>query len=80
MVPRLTKSERDKGRWLAFISEIKEIYDNDPVFQVQPRVISFQVGEHPQLPFEGHKFLRFSSRSAGLEQQLQNPTFVGCTV
>lgn len=65
MFPRLTESDSDKSRWLAFINEIKEIYNRDPVFQVQPRVISFQVGEHPQLPFEGHKFLRFSSKVSG---------------
>ena len=65
MVPRLTESDCDKIRWLAFIDELKEVYNKDPMFQVQPRVVEFQVGEHPRLPLEGHKFLRFSSKVSG---------------
>ena len=65
MVPRLTESDSDKNRWLAFIDEVKEVYNKDPVLQVQPRIFNFQVGEHPQLPLEGHKFLRFSSKVSG---------------
>jgi len=65
MVPRLTESDNDKNRWLAFIDEVKEVYNKDPVLQVQPRIFNFQVGEHPQLPLEGHKFLRFSSKVSG---------------
>ena len=65
MVPRLTESDSDKKRWLAVIDELKEVYKEDPVFQVQPRVVEFHVGEHPLLPSEGHKFLRFSSKVSG---------------
>jgi hypothetical protein len=61
-VPRLTESDSEKSRSLAFIDELKEVYNEDPVLQVQPRVVTFQVGEHPQLPLEGHNFLRFSSK------------------
>ena len=43
MVPHLTESDSDKNRWLAFIDELKEVYKKDPVFQVQPCVITFQV-------------------------------------
>jgi len=41
------------------------VYEEDPVFQVQPRVVEFQVGEHPLLPLEGHKFLCFSFKVSG---------------
>ena len=36
-------------------------HKNDPAFKVQALVFKFQVGEHPQLPLEGNKFIRFSS-------------------
>jgi len=62
MVPRLTESDSDKNRWLAFIDEVKEVYNEEAVVQVQTCVVTFKVGEHPQLPLEGHKFLRFSSK------------------
>ena len=65
MVPRLNESKSDKDRWLSFIDLLKKLYNEDPVFQVQPRVITFQVGEYPRLPLEGHKFLRFSSKVSG---------------
>ena len=65
MVPRLDASKSNKDRWLAFIDVLKKVYNEDPVFQVQPRVITFQVGEYPRLPLEGHKFLRFSSKVSG---------------
>ena len=65
MVPRLNESKNNRDRWLVFIDVLKKMYNEDPVFQVQPRVIVFQVGEYPRLPLEGHKFLRFSSKVSG---------------
>ena len=65
MVPRLSKLNADKIRWRAFIEAVKETYEDDPVFQVQSHVVEFEVGEHPKLPFEGHKFLSFSSKVSG---------------
>jgi hypothetical protein len=32
---------------------------------IKPNYIEFNAGEHPTLPFEGHKFLRFSSKISG---------------
>lgn len=73
MVPPLTGLDSDTIRWRAFIEKIKEIFQNDPVVQLQPRFIEFQVGEHPLLPFEGHKFLRFSSKTSGFRSAAAEP-------
>lgn len=73
MVPCLTESDSDRNPWLAFIDELKEVYKEDSVFRVQSGDVEFQIGEHPRLPLEGHKFLRFSSRVSGA-------TSVGFTV
>lgn len=73
MVPPLTGLDSDTIRWRAFIEKIKEIFQNDPVVQLQPRFIEFQVGEHPLLPFEGHKFLRFSSKISGFRSAAAEP-------
>ena len=80
MAPRLTESDSDRNRWLAFIDKLKEVYKEDPVFQVQSGVVKFQVGEHPRLPLEGQRFLRFSSRVSGATTAAANPTSVGFTV
>jgi len=33
--------------------------------EVIPNYLEFAIGEHPLLPFEAHKFLRFSSKISG---------------
>jgi hypothetical protein len=65
MVPRLSKGAVDRQNWQSFIKTIKEHYQNDGLVEVKPNYIAFKAGEHPLLPFEGHKFLRFSSKISG---------------
>jgi len=65
MVPRLSKGAVDRMNWQAFIEAMKKHYQNDNLVEVKPNYIVFKAGEHPQLPFEGHKFLRFSSKISG---------------
>jgi len=68
MVPRLSKGAVDRQNWQSFTSAIKEHYQNDDFVEVKPNYIKFKKGEHPLLPVEGHKFLRFSSKiSSGRE-------------
>ena len=65
MVPRLSNGAVNRQNWQSFIKSIKEHYQNDDLVEVKPRYIVFRAGEHPRLPFEGHKFLRFSSKTSG---------------
>ena len=65
MVPRLSKGAVDKQNWQSFIKVIKERYQNDDLVEIKPNYLKFKAGEHPLLPFEGHKFLRFSSKVSG---------------
>ena len=65
MVPRLSKGAVDRQNWDSFIKIIRERYHNDDLVEIRPNYIEFNVGEHPLLPFEGHKFLRFSSKVSG---------------
>ena len=65
MVPCLSKGAVDRRNWQSFIKTIKEHYQNDDLVEVKPNYIAFKAGEHPLLPFEGHKFLRFSSKISG---------------
>ncbi|KAK7425887.1 hypothetical protein QQZ08_007601 [Neonectria magnoliae] len=65
MVPRLTKEAVDQDVWQRFIRSVKEHYEDDDRVEIKPNYLLFKVGEHPMLPFEGHKFLRFSSKISG---------------
>ena len=65
MVPRLSQGAVDRQNWQSFIKTIKERYQDDDRVEAKPNYIVFKVGEHPLLPFEGHKFLRFSSKISG---------------
>ena len=62
MVPRLSKAAVDKRNRQSFIKVIKERYQNDDLVEIKPNYLEFKAGEHPLLSFEGHKFLRFSSK------------------
>ena len=73
MVPSLTASEADTSRWLDFLDEIKATYRDDPTVLATPSVIEFRVGEHPCLPIEGQKFLRFSSKVNGSRTAAAEP-------
>lgn len=65
MVPPLSKGIVDRHNWRKFIDFIKEHYNDDAQVEIKPNYINFKAGEHPKLPFEGHKFLRFSSKVSG---------------
>ena len=65
MVPCLSKGAVDKQNWRSFIKFIKERFQNDDLVEIKPNYFEFKAGEHPLLPFEGHKFLRFSSKISG---------------
>ena len=65
MVPRLSKREVDKQNWHSFIEFVKDLFRNDDLVEIKPSFLEFKAGEHPKLPFEGHKFLRFSSKISG---------------
>ena len=62
MVPRLTSGAEDQHKWKQFIDLVKLFYEDDDLVVFKANYIEFEVGEHPILPFEGHKFLRFSSK------------------
>lgn len=65
MVPRLSKGIVDRHNWDRFINFIKNHYKDDNQVETKSNYILFKAGEHPILPFEGHKFLRFSSKVSG---------------
>ncbi|KAG6115185.1 hypothetical protein E4U14_001036 [Claviceps sp. LM454 group G7] len=61
LVPPLTTREEDKFRWQEFLSDFKQMHLRDPRVEWKDNYILFKFGERPMLPYEGHKFLRFSS-------------------
>lgn len=65
MVPPLSNAPLDGQNWQSFIKIITEHYQNDNLVEVKPNHIVFKIGEHPLLPFDGHRFLRFSSKISG---------------
>jgi hypothetical protein len=65
MVPPLSKGVVNRHNWGRFIDFIREHYKNDTEVEIKPNYINFKAGEHPKLPFEGHRFLRFSSKVSG---------------
>jgi hypothetical protein len=67
IVPRLTTSAFDRGRWRSFIEAVKRHYrlaDEKDLLTMTTQTIEFQIGDkqHLVLPIQGHKFLRFCSR------------------
>jgi hypothetical protein len=65
MLPRLSKGVVDRHKWDRFIRGVKDRYKDDIQVETKPNYILFKAGEQPILPFEGHKFLRFSSKISG---------------
>ncbi|KAF1981467.1 SET domain-containing protein [Aulographum hederae CBS 113979] len=65
MVPRLSKGDVDRCVWARFIDQIKSYYKDDHQVEIKPNYILFKVICQPILPFEGHKFLSFSSNISG---------------
>lgn len=78
IVPRLSKGAVDRQNWQSFIKVIKERYQNDDLVEIKPNYLQFKAGEHPLLPFEGHKLLRFSSGShtKGVKEYIDTVTRV----
>ncbi|KAK4692657.1 hypothetical protein P7C71_g4588, partial [Lecanoromycetidae sp. Uapishka_2] len=81
MVPCLSNVAADKQNWDSFIKVIKSHYQDDELVEIKPNYLEFKAGEHPLLPFEGHKFLRFSSKISGghpegIEQYIDTVTRV----
>ena len=62
MVPRLHQGAIDRRDWESFVNAIKNRYVDDDLVDFKPNYIEFKVGDHPLIPYEGHKFLRFSSK------------------
>ncbi|EXA29335.1 hypothetical protein FOVG_19159 [Fusarium oxysporum f. sp. pisi HDV247] len=65
MVPQLSRTEADHEAWDLFINMVKERYKTDERMEINSNYISFNAGEGPILPFEGFKFMRFSSKVSG---------------
>ncbi|KAI2623100.1 SET domain-containing protein [Hypoxylon sp. NC1633] len=65
MVPPLSKETKDAQDWANFLHCVRGYYKDDPNVVTESHYITFEAGEHPMLPFEGHKFLRFSSNLTG---------------
>ncbi|KAF2122708.1 hypothetical protein BDV96DRAFT_639275 [Lophiotrema nucula] len=74
MVPRLSKGVVDRHNWKTFIELLQEKYKDDPKVENKPNYILFKAGEYPMLPFEGHKFLRFSSKVTGSNAEVTGVT------
>ncbi|KAL5375447.1 hypothetical protein PMIN02_012032 [Paraphaeosphaeria minitans] len=65
MVPPLFKGGVDRHDWDHLIDFVRTRFKDDPQVEIRSNYIAFKAGEHPMLPFEGHKFLRFSSKVSG---------------
>lgn len=65
MVPQLARTPADRKAWETFIDLVKERYKDDKRLEITPTELFFNAGEGPRLPFEGFKFLRFSSKVSG---------------
>ncbi|KAB5549562.1 hypothetical protein GE09DRAFT_1223383 [Coniochaeta sp. 2T2.1] len=63
MVPRLSQDTGVKEMCQGFITMVKTIYSADDNVDFKQHFIQFNAGKHPLLPYDGHKFLRFSSKS-----------------
>jgi hypothetical protein len=61
----LSKESVDRNNWGRFIDFVKEHYNDDLQVEIKPNYINLRAGEHRKLPFEGHKFLSFSSKISG---------------
>ncbi|KAF4494034.1 SET domain containing protein 5 [Fusarium agapanthi] len=62
MVPRLSSGAEEQQTWDDFIDHVKVAYKDDSKVKIKANYIQIEVGDQLLLPFEGHKFLRFSSK------------------
>ncbi|KAI9799127.1 MAG: hypothetical protein M1825_004894 [Sarcosagium campestre] len=63
--------------WKSFIESIKNLFETDDLVEIKPNYLIFKAGEHPRLPFEGHKFLSFRSkltRNEGIDRYIDTVT------
>ncbi|KAK6351200.1 hypothetical protein TWF718_004370 [Orbilia javanica] len=65
IVPKLTKSPQDQASWNIFLSKLRDQYTSDPTVEFKENYMVWKKGEHPMIPYSGHKFLRFSSKVSG---------------
>ncbi|KAF9177550.1 hypothetical protein BGZ51_008566 [Haplosporangium sp. Z 767] len=68
LFPPLENNERDQSTWASFIAHIERTFTNDSLVVFLANRIEFEVGEHPTLPYKGHRFRRFSSKVSGRSQ------------
>ncbi|KAK6536587.1 hypothetical protein TWF281_000814 [Arthrobotrys megalospora] len=71
LVPQLSQSPEDKTLWTTFISKIQDRYSSDPDVEFKQNYIEWKKGEHPLLPYSGHKFMRFSSKISGRCEEVE---------
>jgi hypothetical protein len=62
LFPPLENNEYDNSKWTSFINKIETLYENDQKVVCMSNKITFEVGEHPTLPYKGYLFRRFSSK------------------
>ncbi|KAH6383637.1 hypothetical protein HBI60_255450 [Parastagonospora nodorum] len=63
MIPPLSKGFVDRYNWDRFMDRIKDHYKDDAQVEMKPNYL--KAGEHPMLPLEGNKLLRFSAKISG---------------
>lgn len=60
MVPPLSKGDADYINWANFLLEVQVHYKDDQELVTHPHYLQFLNRQQAKLPFEAHKFLRFS--------------------
>ncbi|KAI7824077.1 hypothetical protein BC939DRAFT_476875 [Gamsiella multidivaricata] len=68
LFPPLENNEHDRSIWVSFIAAVEWAYAYDSQVVLMADRIEFEVGEHPTLPYKGHRFRRFSSKISGRSQ------------
>lgn len=67
MVPPLTKEPRDQEKWEILIDIVQSIVWYKEIMLFKSNYIEFNIGDHPKIPFEGHKFLSFRSKISNID-------------
>lgn len=68
LFPLLENNKHDQSIWISFIPNIEQTFTDDSLVVPLANRIEFEVGEHPMLPYKGHRFRRFSSKISGHSQ------------
>lgn len=61
MVPPVSKEIDDRDKWQSFLTEVRQSFYYDGQVEIYLDYIEFAREKSLRLPFEGHKFFRFSS-------------------